>query len=98
LDDVGARFETSPRKSLKRLAQEKGVSRTSAWRATKLLKEQPYKTTIVHALKEHDLVVNINFSDWFLRSINDGEVDPQLVFLFDEAWFSLRREVNSQNN
>jgi hypothetical protein len=38
LDDIGTRLETSPRKSLKRLAQEIGVLITSIRRATKLLK------------------------------------------------------------
>jgi hypothetical protein len=49
-------------------------------------------------LKEHDVVVRINFCDWFLRSVHDREVDPQLVFYSVEAWFSLCGEVNSQNN
>jgi hypothetical protein len=53
---------------------------------------------IIHAFKEHDLVARINFYKWFLRSIHDGEVGPQLVFLSDEVWFSLCREANSQNN
>jgi hypothetical protein len=38
------------------------------------------------------------FCDWSLRSVNDGEVDPQFVFFSDEALFSLSREVGSQNN
>jgi hypothetical protein len=64
LDNIGARLEeTSPRKSLKWLAQETGVSRTSARKATKLLELQPYKTMIVHALKEHDPVARINFGN-----------------------------------
>jgi hypothetical protein len=58
----------------------------------------PYKTMIFHALKEHDLVARIIFCYWFLWSIHDGEVDPQLVFFSNDAWFSLCREVNSQNN
>jgi DeoR/GlpR family transcriptional regulator of sugar metabolism len=33
LDDIGARLEHTPRKSLKRLAQETGVSKSSARRA-----------------------------------------------------------------
>jgi hypothetical protein len=41
LDDVGARLETSPRKSLKQPAQETGVLITYAQRATKLLKLRP---------------------------------------------------------
>jgi hypothetical protein len=77
LDDIGARLKTSPKKSLKRLVLETGVSLTSARRATKLLTLQPYKTTVVQALKEHDPVVRINFCNWFLRPVHDGEVYPQ---------------------
>jgi hypothetical protein len=62
------------------------------------LKLQSYKTTVVHALKEYDLVARINFCNWFLWSVHDGEFDPQLVFFSDEAWFSLCGGVNSQNN
>jgi hypothetical protein len=50
-DESGARLETSPRKSLRRLVQETRVSKTSARRATKLLQLRPYKTRTVHALK-----------------------------------------------
>jgi hypothetical protein len=38
LDEIGARLEHTPRKSLKRLAQETGVSKSSARTATQLLK------------------------------------------------------------
>jgi hypothetical protein len=55
---------------------------------------QPYKMTVAHALKEHDLVGRINFCNWFLWSIHDGEVDTQLVFSSSDAWFSLHEEVN----
>jgi hypothetical protein len=38
LDDMGARLECEPRKSLKRLAQKTRVSKSSARTATQLLK------------------------------------------------------------
>jgi hypothetical protein len=38
LDDIGARLEHTPSKSLKRLAQETGVSKSSARKATQMLK------------------------------------------------------------
>ncbi|KAJ4440888.1 hypothetical protein ANN_10735, partial [Periplaneta americana] len=44
LDEVGARLEHSPRKSLPRLAQEVNISKTSAFVATKLLKLKPYRS------------------------------------------------------
>jgi response regulator of citrate/malate metabolism len=49
LDDIGARLEHTPRKSLKHLAQDTGVSKSSARRARELLWLRPYKTTVVHA-------------------------------------------------
>jgi transposase len=49
LDDIGARLEHTPSKSLKRLAQETRVSKSSARRATLLLKLRPYKTTVIYA-------------------------------------------------
>jgi hypothetical protein len=45
LDDIGARLEHTPRKSLKRLAQETGVSKSSARTATPLLK--PFNEKLV---------------------------------------------------
>jgi transposase len=49
LCDLGARLEHTPGKSLKRLAQEIILSKSSARRATKLLKLRHYKTTVIHA-------------------------------------------------
>jgi hypothetical protein len=51
LDEIGPRLETSPRKSLRRVAEETRVSKTSARRDTKLSQLRPYKTTVVHPLK-----------------------------------------------
>jgi hypothetical protein len=44
-DNIGARLERSPRKSLAKLAQEADVSVSSARTATELLKLRPYKMT-----------------------------------------------------
>jgi biotin operon repressor len=49
--DVGASLEQAPRKLLKRLAQETGVSESSARTAIQLLKLRPYKTAVIHALQ-----------------------------------------------
>jgi hypothetical protein len=38
-----------------------------------------YKTTVVHALKEHDPVARIHFCNWFLCFVHDAQVDSQLV-------------------
>jgi hypothetical protein len=43
---MGARLEHTPRKSLKRLAQETLVSKSSGRTATQLLNLRPYRTTV----------------------------------------------------
>jgi hypothetical protein len=49
IDATGARLEHAPRKLLKRLAQETGVSKSSTRTATQLVKLRPYKTTVIHS-------------------------------------------------
>jgi hypothetical protein len=73
------------------------VTKRSGRRATKLLQLRPCKASLVDAWKEHDPVARIHFCNWFLQSVYDGEVDPQLVFFSSEALVSLRGKVNSQN-
>jgi hypothetical protein len=46
LNDTGARLDRTPRKSLKRLSQETGLSKFNASMAPQLLK--PNKTTVIH--------------------------------------------------
>jgi hypothetical protein len=50
LDDTGASLEHTSRKSLKRLVQDTGASKSNARRATQLPKRRPYKTTPIHTL------------------------------------------------
>jgi hypothetical protein len=49
LHDIGTRLEHTPRESLKRLAQETRVSKSSARTATQLLKLTTYKATVIHS-------------------------------------------------
>jgi hypothetical protein len=49
LGDIGARLANTGRKSLKSEAQETGMSKSGARRATKLLKLRAYKATGIHA-------------------------------------------------
>jgi hypothetical protein len=90
LGDVRARLEHTPRKSLKRLAQENGVSKCSARTATKLLKLKPYKTTVIDALLPRDPASRVHFCNWFLQSIFEGEIDLQLKFFSMKRGFTYR--------
>jgi hypothetical protein len=55
LDDIGHRLENSSRKSLRRLAQQSGVSVGSAWTA------RPYKITVVPEIKPMDYEKRVRF-------------------------------------
>jgi hypothetical protein len=48
LDDIHARLEHTSRKSLKRLAQETEVSKSSTGMATQLPKLRPYEIAVIH--------------------------------------------------
>jgi hypothetical protein len=49
LDDPGTILEHTPRKSLKLLAEETGVSTSSVRPAIQFLKLRPNKTIVIHA-------------------------------------------------
>jgi hypothetical protein len=74
------------------------MSEPSARRVTQLLKLRPYKTRVIHALQPCDPAGRVHFSSWFLQAVIEGEIDPQLPFFSDEAWFHLQEYINTQNN
>jgi hypothetical protein len=94
LDDIGARLEHTPRKSLKHLAKT-GVSKSSARKATQLLQLRPYQTTAIQALQQRDPASRVHFCCWFLPSVVEGEIDPKLIFFSDDAWFPLQGYINA---
>jgi hypothetical protein len=57
-----------------------------------------HRVTEVQALRPGDPSGRVNHCNWLIQSMNDGILDPQIVFLSDKAWFHLHGHVNSQNN
>jgi transposase len=98
LDIIWARLEHIPRKPLKRLAQETGVSESSARSSTQLLKFRVYITTVIQDLQQRDPASRVHYCSWFLWSVVEGEIDPQLILSSDEAKFHLQGYINTQNN
>lgn len=62
----------------------------------KLLKLQPYKTTVVHSLLIPDCEERIQYSRWFQESIFNRLLDPELTFCSNNAWFTLSGYISSQ--
>jgi hypothetical protein len=61
----------TPQKSLKRLAQETGISKSSTAKSAKLHKLQLYMATAVSALQPHEPASSINFCNWGLQLFHD---------------------------
>jgi hypothetical protein len=59
--------------------EETGISKSTTAIAMKLLKLLLYKETVVHALQPCYPASRVNFCNWFLQSVHDGEVDPRLT-------------------
>ncbi|PNF22727.1 hypothetical protein B7P43_G07154 [Cryptotermes secundus] len=93
--DIEVRLQISPRKSLRRLAQETGGLLGSAFIAKKKkrIKFRPCKITVVQELKEPDYAARIVFA----TNVHNGIMNPQLLFMTDEAWFHVSGHANAQN-
>jgi hypothetical protein len=73
------------------------MSKSSARRATQLLKLRPYKTTVIHTSQPCNPASRVHFCSWFLQSVIKGEINLQFTFS-NEAWFHSQRYINTQNN
>ena len=68
LGEIRERPKHTPTKCLRRLGQETGISKSTAWRGTKLLHMKPYKITIVHELLPRDPEMRLRFT-WLFRTL-----------------------------
>lgn len=83
LNDIRAWLENSLWKSLRRLVQVSGILKKSAYNATKLLKLEPYKLSIVHWLQPGTQVLEfISVNGYWMYG----------------AWFHLHGHVSTKSN
>jgi hypothetical protein len=92
LEDFLTRLQIRPRKSLRRLSQETGVSVGSDFKAAKLIKFRPYGVGVVHEFEPIDASQRSRFCNWMMKNMYDGLVDPNLLFINDEAYFHKTHE------
>lgn len=84
-------------KKLCLLAIQFGLAKTTPHMGMKLLKSQPYKTTVLHRHLPPDYEARIQCCRWFQEAVFGGLPDLELIFYSDEAWFTLSDYVNSQS-
>jgi AraC-like DNA-binding protein len=97
--NIQDRMLQSPSKSVKWLSQQAHMSKSTAHRILRTkLKFHPYRTSVVHQLKERDHQSRVDYCIWFQNfPVEEGEEILDVTFFTDEAWFHLSEYVNSQN-
>ena len=96
--NVCAKLKQSPKKSLRRLSQEIGVSYSTYQRATKTAGLRPYRVTSVHQLMEPDKEKIVQYCLWFKELVCSTPEVMDITWFTDEAWFHQTGYVNSQNS
>ena len=91
-------FERSPQKSLRRAAQQVGISHTSLHRiVTRDLHLFPYKIQTHQPLSQQGITKRLEFANVFINMVDNNEIDPGTIWFSDEAHFHLDGYVNKQN-
>lgn len=97
IENIRTRIVHSPKKSLRRLSAETGVSLGTCHNVVrKTLKFFPYRVTVMHELLPADYQKRIQYCNWFQQHMTDNMLN--CTYFSDEAWFHLSGYVNSQNN
>lgn len=96
---VRQNVEACPETSVRRRAQEVGISQTSLWKILrKDLKFYPYKIQITQTLQEND---HERRREWSARVLQLNADEPEFcanLIMTDEAHFDLSGYVNQQNS
>lgn len=90
-------FARSPEKSVRRGADELGLSKSTVHRILSENKLKPYKIQILQALNDEDIDRRMEFSEQMLNRMNEDEDLLDRVMFTDEAIFTLNGGVNKQN-
>jgi len=98
IQNVKDRLLASPKKSLRRLSQELGFSRSACQRAVKKAKLHAYCISVVHGLKEPDQVKRVAYCLWFQTLLKENPGILDYTWFSDKAWFHLTGYINSQNS
>ena len=98
IQNVKDRLLASPKKSLRRLSQESGLSRGTCQRAAKKAKLHAYRISVVHELRKPDQVTRVAYCRWFQTFLKENPGILDYTWFSDEAWFYPSGYVNSQNS
>jgi hypothetical protein len=80
-------MKDSPKKSLRRLSQETGMSKSTCQRATQKAKIHAYRVMAVYKLKEPNREKCVAYCRWLQAFLEEHTGILDFVWFMDEAWF-----------
>ena len=83
--------------SVRKIAQQTGIGKSSVHQILKGNKFHPYKIKYVQELSEDDFDRRLEFCEEMMRRCDENELFPFWIYFSDEATFQLSGEVNRHN-
>ena len=87
----------SPRKSVRQMARETGIPKSSAHHILKRINWKSYIPKLIHALNEDDPDRRAEFCEWYLGKCEEDAAFPSKIVWSDEASFKLNGSINRHN-
>lgn len=98
IEEVRVMFQNSPTKSMRKGAQQAGISRRSLGRIlTDELNMFPYKIQFHQPISPKAIESRVEFANHIVALVDGGNIDVNRVWFTDEAHFDLQGYVNKQN-
>jgi hypothetical protein len=95
--DVANRLLAFPRKFLRVLLQEIGLSRSTCQRAVKKVGLHAYQFRVIQELKQQYYIKHMTYCRFFQTFIDENPGILDYTWFSDETWFHLFGYVNFQN-
>lgn len=95
--DVLAFMAANPHASVREVAAEAPISKSSVWRILKNSGFHPYHVSLHQCLEERDLQNRLDFSNWILTKFEESPHFLSNVMWTDEANFCRNGQVNLHN-
>ncbi|GFT46412.1 uncharacterized protein NPIL_404991 [Nephila pilipes] len=77
-------FQRSPRKSLRQVSREVGISKSSVHRIMKRCQWRSYIPRLVHALNDDDPDRRVQYYEWYLERCNEDWTERKVSALSAE--------------
>ena len=96
-DQLLETLSRSPKKSIRQLACEIGIPKSSVHRMLKRAHWKSCVPTLIQALNEDDPDRRVQFCKWYLNKFTEDAAFPEKIVWSDEATFKLNGSVNRHN-